>query len=223
MKRSWLILAAFLGLAIQAAPASAAVTYSLSCTTILCTGPGTGTYGTVTLTQSGASGSEKVNVSVVLASGYQFGSNNTHALLWNGLTNDTLSVSNYSSNASSFGVLSSGANGSYAASPFTGSSNNFDYAVDRANNSGSPTSLSFDVTKSGGLTLANFATDNDGGGFFFAAFIHKNSTDTNFYVASNQVPEPGTLMLSVPALAALAGLAVLRRRRYRAVLPGQIA
>ena len=217
MKRFWLILSACLGLAIQAVPASAAMIYTLNCTTVACTGVGTGTYGTVTLTQSGAVGSEKVNVSIVLASGYQFGANNTHALLWNGLTTDTLIVNNYVSNASSFGVAGGGANGSHVASPFSGAGNNlnFDYAVDRSNNSGSPTSLSFDVTKSGGLTLANFATDNDGGGFFFAAFIHQNSADKNFYVASN-VPEPGTLMLSIPALAGLTGLAMLRRRRYRA-------
>ena len=145
MKRFWLILATFLGLAIQAVPASAAFQYTLNCSTLACTGAGAGNYGTVTLTQSGAVGSESVHVVVALASGITFGANNTHSLLWNGLTNDTLTVTNLTGNASAFNVVASGANGGYAASPFTtASAQLFDYEIDRSNNSGSPTSLSFD-------------------------------------------------------------------------------
>jgi hypothetical protein len=220
MKQLWLILAAFLGLASQAVPASAAIQYTLNCSTLACTGTGSGNYGTVTLTQSGAVGAETIHVDVSLASGITFGGNNTHSLLWNGLTNDNLSVTNLTGNASTFNVVASGANGSYAASPFTTATQLFDYEIDRSNNSGTPTALSFDVTKTGGLTLANFATGNDGGVFFFASFIHQNSSNTNFFVASNQegiqVPEPGTLTLSIAGLAGLAGLALVQRRRYRA-------
>jgi hypothetical protein len=214
MKRFWPILATVLGLAIQAVPASAAVQYTLNCNAVATC---SGNYGTVTLTQSGAPGSQSVHVVLSLASGFTFGGNNTHSLLWNGLTNDTLTVTNLAGNASAFNVVGSGANGSYAASPFTTATQLFDYEIDRSNSSGSPTSLSFDVTKTGGLTLANFATGNDGGVYFFASYIHQNSNNTNFFVAANQagitVPEPGTWTRSIAGLMGVAGLVMLQRRR----------
>lgn len=214
MKRFWLILATSMGLAAMAVPASAAVQYTLNCNGVATC---SGNYGTVSLTQSGAVGSESIHVVVSLASGFTFDANNTHSLLWNGLTNDTLTVTNLTGNASAFGVVAGGANGAIAASPFTTSTQLFDYAIDRSNNSGSPTSLSFDVTKTGGLTLANFATGNDGGVYFFASAIHQNSNNTNFFVASNQagitVPEPGTVTMSIAGLMGLVGFAMLQRRR----------
>jgi hypothetical protein len=217
MRRFWLILTAFLGLALQAVPASAAVQYTLNCNAVATC---SGNYGTVTLTQSGAAGSESIHVDLTLASGFQFAANNTHSLLWNGLTNDTLTVTNLVGNASAFNVVAGGANGAYAASPFTTATQLFDYEIDRSNNSGSPTALNFDVTKTGGLTLANFATGNDGGVYYFAAQIRTIASSTAFFVAANQagiqVPEPGTLTLSIAGLAGLAGMALLRRRRYRA-------
>ena len=73
MKRVWFILAAFLGLAVSALPASAAIQYSLSCSTAACTAAGGSiNYGTVTLTPSGSGSSAKVTVSVSLAAGYRF-------------------------------------------------------------------------------------------------------------------------------------------------------
>jgi hypothetical protein len=209
MKRFWLILAAMMGLAVTAMPASAAVQYTLNCSTAACTGAGGSiNYGTVTLTQLGSGSSASVNVSVSLSAGYQFGGNNTDALLWNGLTNDTLGRINVTSGFDSGNI----ANGSFEASVFTsGSNNEFDYVIQRSNNSGAPTSLSFDVTRTGGLTIANFQTDNDGNGFFFASEIRTLASSTMFYVASNKViPEPATWALFV---AAMAGLTVLYRRR----------
>jgi hypothetical protein len=216
MKRFWLILAAMVGLAASAMPASAAVVYTLNCTTVACTGGGFGNYGTVTLTQSGAVGAEKVNVSVSLASGYTFsGSNNTLTLLYNGATNSTLSMSAFTSG---FGATASGANGSRIASPFSFDisgfciSGCFDYGTQRSNSTGTPSAFSFDVTKTGGLTLANF-TDNDGGGFFFAARI-KTSSSGLFWAAAKGIPEPATWALF---FAAMAGLTVLYRRRKLAI------
>jgi hypothetical protein len=213
MKRFWLILAACLGLAVSALPASAAIQSSLKCSTTAC--GGSTTYGTVTLTQSGSGSSAKVTVSVSLNSGYTFsGDNKVSSLVFNGATNDTLSMTNFSSG---FGATSSGANGSLSASPFTNDfiiciSDCFDYGVQRSNGAGTPTSLSFDVTKSGGLTLSNF-TDNDGGGFYFAAQIRTTNNDNMFWVASNKIPEPGTMGLSLTVVAGLAGLVMLQRRR----------
>jgi hypothetical protein len=211
MKRFWLILATALGLATQAVPASAGVQYTLNCTTVACTGAGSGNYGSVTLTDIGGG---SINVSVSLSSGYQFGANNTNALLWNGLTADTLVVSNVTSG---FGPIGNNANASYAASPFTTATQLFDYKIQRSNSSGAPTALSFDVSKTGGLTLANFATGNDGGVYYFASQIRTTSSSTLFYVAANQagiaVPEPGTLTMSIAGLMGLVGFAMLQRRR----------
>jgi len=210
MKRFWLFLATFLGLAIMAVPASAAMQYTLNCTTVACSGGGSGNYGTVTLTDN----SGVIHVNVALASGYQFGANNTAALLWNGLTNDTLVVSNLTSG---FGSTGSNANGSYTAGTPFNASGAFDYKILRSNSAGSPAALSFDVTKTGGLTLANFATVNDGGVYYFATQIRTTSSATLFYVASNlagvKVPEPGTITMSIAGLMGLVGFAVLQRRR----------
>jgi len=213
MKRFWPILATVLGLAIQAVPASAAVQYTLNCTTVACTGAGSGNYGTVKLTDLG---SGKINVSVSLASGFSFGNKDLHLFLWNG-TGDTdqLTASNITSNASTFSIEGSGNNGTYTPpSPFN-ATGAFDYSMTRGNNAAGASTLSFDLTKSGGLALANFATTNDGGAFYFGALI-KGAGDA-FFVAANQagiaVPEPGTWTMAIAGLMGMAGLVMLRRRR----------
>jgi hypothetical protein len=215
MKRVWLILAALLGLAVQAVPASAAVElFTLSCTTVACTGAGAGNWGTVTLTESGSGSSAKVTVSVALASGFEFGDNGVglNTFIWNGLLEtDNLTITAPVSNASAFAVQGGGANGSYAAaSPFD-LSGNFDYAVNRSNNGGDPTTLSFDVSKSGGITIANFKTGNDGGGYIFGARLQPTGSSGNqdIFVVT-QLPEPATWLLF---FAALTGLTLLYRRR----------
>jgi hypothetical protein len=215
MKRLGLILAALMGLAVQVVPASAAVQYTLDCTTVACTGGGFGNYGTVTLTQSGAVGAETIHVTVALVSGYQFGTKDTNSLLWNGTGNtDTLTVTGMTSDASAFAIQGSGANGTYIpASPFN-ATGAFDYAINRTNNGGTPTTLSFDVTKSGGLTLLNFATGNDGGAFFFGSVIRATASGDNFFVASN-VPEPQTWLMFFAGLAVLPVLQ-FRRKRIKA-------
>jgi hypothetical protein len=191
------------------------VQYTLNCKSVACTGVDSGNWGTVTLTDIGGG---KINVAVVMASGVELGANNQNAFLWNGTGNDTLTISNLTSNASAFAIQGAGANGTYAPpSPFNTSGAAFDYAINRTNNGGTPTTLSFDLTKSGGLTLANFATTDDNGAFYFGALVKQSGS--TFFVAANQagvkVPEPGTLTLSIAGLAGLAGLVLLQRRRYR--------
>ena len=215
MKRFWLILAAMLGLAVSAMPASAAIQYTLNCSGNAANcgaGNNNFNFGTVTLSDNGGG---SVDVTVQLASGYRFGGNGVDSLYWNTSASGNQTLSNVTSG---FGPTGSQANSSYAAgSYFSTGSTNFDFMVERSNNSGAPTLLSFDVTRTGGLTLADFATGNDGGAFYFAAQIRTTDNTTLFWVASNKagvdIPEPATMTMSIAALASLMGLAMLQRRR----------
>jgi hypothetical protein len=221
MKRFGLILVAMLGLAVSAAPASAHLQFTLNCTSVACTGVNSGNWGTVTLNQTVVSGVTHVAVSVSLASGFEFGDNGQNVFLWNGTgDSDNLTIASLAGNASSFAAQGSpvGANGTYTPpSPFN-ATGAFDYAINRTNNSGDPTTLSFDVTKSGNLSImiSNFLTGNDGGGYFFGARLQAtgNNTNQDFFVVATgpgvQIPEPATWLLF---FAALAGLTVLYRRR----------
>ncbi len=212
MKRFWLILFAMLGLAVQAVPASAAIqTFYLNCNTNACATTST-LYGTVTLTESGSGGSAKVTVSVSLQPNYTFsGSNNVSSFLYNSGA-ATVTMSNFV--GGNFNATSN-TNGAIVASPFSTSvqalcflSTCFDYGVQKSNSSSQPASLAFDVTKSGGMTIADFQ-DNDGGGYYFAAQIRTVASSTLFWVAA-KAPEPATWAMF---FAALAGLTVLYRRR----------
>ena len=214
MKRVWLIFAAILGLAATAMPASADIQYTLNCSgsAANCTGANANfNFGTVTL--STPNGLTSVHVVVQLANGYSFGNtNNQDSFYWNTTASGNQTLSNLTSTFDSNG---SQANGSYAAgSYFSTGGQNFDFFVERDNNNVLPTSLSFDVTRTGGLTLANFATGNDGGVYYFAAQIRTAASSTMFWVASNKagvrVPEPATWLMF---FAAMAGLTLLYRRR----------
>jgi MYXO-CTERM domain-containing protein len=223
MRHLWFILTAFLGLALQAVPASAALTYTLNCSTKMCTGSGgNNNFGTVGLTQ-GASGD--VVVTVTLAANETFANlSSGYAILWNITGNPGLTITPQGSNAGDFAVQNNGNPNLYLASPFGHNNNNcsganatscFDYAVARNNISGSDTQLVFDVTSSAGLVLSNF--DGTSEGFAFAAMIYQSGNNTPFYVASNgtPVPEPQTWTMSIAGLAGLAGLLMLQRRRRR--------
>lgn len=232
MKRFWLILAAMLGLAASAVPASAAVVYTLNCTNAACSSTST-TFGTVTLNQTGAVGSEHVTISVSLASTYYF--NTSYALLWNFNSGDAATpaetIVKQGGNQGNFTVQNSGgANGEFAFSPFTthasscsgaNSPSCFDYAVKHNSNPsifGADQTLSLDVTKSGGLTLGNFTANTLG--FAFAASVTRCTSlvfnipscvnSQTFTVAAKAIPEPATWALF---FAALAGLTLLYRRR----------
>src|SRR5689334_12997915 len=97
MKRIGLILAAILGLAVQAVPASAAIQYTLNCSgnAANCNaGNNNFNFGTVTLSDLGGG---NVNVSVVLASGFRFGGNNDDTFYWNTLASGNQTLSNVTS------------------------------------------------------------------------------------------------------------------------------
>ena len=217
MKRIWLVLAAMLGLAVQALPASAHLQFTLNCKSVACTGADSGNWGTVTLNQTVVSGVTHVLVTVSLASGLEFGASGTRALLWNGTGDtDNLTIASLTSNASAFaaqGCPTAGANCAWTPpSPFN-ATGAFDYAINRTNNGGDPTTLSFDVTKSGGssIFISNFLTGNDGGGYFFGVTVQ--GTTNGFVVARGpgvQIPEPATWAMF---FATLAGLTLFYRRR----------
>jgi MYXO-CTERM domain-containing protein len=221
MRHLWLMLAVFLGLALQAAPASASLTYTLNCTVNPCTGSNaTNNYGTVDL-KTGASG--HVTVTVILAANERFADlSSGYAVLWDISGSPNLTITLQGSNSGNFAVQNSGNPSLYLASPFGHNNNNcngsngtscFDYAVAHNNGSGTDTSLVFDATKSGGLVLTDFATTSEG--FTFAAKIFQTGNSTAFYVATNATPvaEPQTWTISVAGLIGLAGLAMLQRRR----------
>jgi len=219
MKRFWFVLAALLGLAVQAVPASADMVYTLNCNGAPCTGGAAGhNYGTVTLQTVS---STKVRVIVDLAApgaaaNEKFASSAAgYAIAWDitgdpALTNVT--INSATPNASHFSVQSFAAGGNYKASPFTSGANGngFNYAIDHT--SGTDTKLVFDVTLSTGLALGNFIKNPN---YFFAVDI--SISGNTFNVAANQpgvkVPEPGTWTLSIAGMAGLAGLVMLQRRR----------
>lgn len=222
MKRFGLILAASLGLATAVSlPASANIaTYTLSCNTVACGSPTT--YGTVSLNDNGGSGT--VTVTVSLAPNTFAGTGAGYALNWNisgapALTT-TLSptdVPNPSDPAhpyytpDDFTIINNTAGGTtkYSASTFGGG---WDYAIDFDINGGKSTSdnlLIFDVTKSGGLSLANFVPNN---GFMFAVDIWQQSSGKTFVVAA-KVPEPATWLMFFAGLAVLTVLMMQRRRK----------
>jgi hypothetical protein len=229
MKRYLLILATFLGLALPAAPALADVQYTLRCDGSPCTGSaGNNNYGTVTLHQNGTGSSAYVTVTVQLAQGVTFaGTGAGYAIAWS-ITGapDLSSITVTSSNKNNFTVEDykpsvQGYDGRYKSSPFTGgncgptTASCFMYAIDYDINGsqGNDSKLVFDVKKSGGLLLSNFAANSNG--YTFAVDIAYDC-DT-FVVASKgdpkTVPEPATWALS---LVSLTGLVMIRRRRKEA-------
>jgi hypothetical protein len=218
MKRVLLILAAFLGLAAQAAPASAnMVTYTLNCDSVACGSPTN--YGTVTLDDMSNSGT--VRVTVALAPNTFAGTGAGYAINWNILgtaldsspalttTLSPTAVAGY--NPSHFDIMDS-TNGTktYKASPF---SSDWEYAIDYNQNGGNASNdskLIFDVTKTGGLVLTDFVPLN---GFMFAVDIWQSANGPTFVVAAKVVPEPQTWLLFIAGLAGLTALVMLGRRK----------
>jgi hypothetical protein len=231
MKRIWLILAAVLGLAATSIPASADIQYTLNCSADPCTGGNAGhNYGSVTLKQLGSgtvADPYHVQVTVALAAGEVFLTTGSHSgFVWNLQGSHTLqSITITSATASLFNNPSLTA-GSHADSPFTsGGLGNFEYAISNKNTAGSggiSGSLIFDIKQSGGLLLTDSLFNANAGGYFFVADIGQgctfssdkwNCASTGSVASNKRIPEPGTMGLSIVALAGLTGLVMLRRRR----------
>jgi len=225
MTRFWLILATFLGLAATALPASADIVYTLNCDSLACGSPSN--YGTVTLHQVGSGSSAYVEVTVLLAPNNYAGTGAGYAINWNITNNPSLTTTVVPTDASHpllagqiydashFEIKDSTVSGkTYKASPF-GSS--WMYAIDYKVTGGKDTNdnkLIFDVTKNGGLLLSDFAATADG--FYFAVDIFGGPCHPTCVVASNthtQVPEPGTVTMSIAGLMGLVGFAMIQRRR----------
>lgn len=217
MKRFWLILAALLGLAATAVPASADMQYTLNCSTAPCTV--SGNYGTVTLHQD-AGNTTTVRVTVQLATGNTFASTGSgYAIAWDIAGDPSLTSVDVNStltpNSDNFDVKSFASGGNYKAAPFTQGTNGngFNYAIEYTGpNNGSDNKLVFDVTLSTGLAITDFVKNPN---YRFAADISGPCSPT-CNVASNgggtPVPEPGTWTMSIAGLMGLA-LVMLQRRR----------
>lgn len=228
MRPAWLILAVAMGLALQAAPASAGLTYTLNCSVNPCSGA-VNDYGTVELTP-GSTG--HVVVTVSLAANEKFADlTNGYAILWDIAGSPDLTIAAQGANAGHFAAQNGGAPSLYLASPFAHNNNNcsgqnatscFDYAVAHKNDSGADSILVFDVTSSTGLALSNFVATSEG--FSFAAMIFQSGTGTPFYVASNgtPIPEPPSWTVSVAGMMGLVLLTLGRRRRQVRLLPMKI-
>jgi hypothetical protein len=228
MKRFWLILATFLGLATTTAPAFAALqaTYTLNCSTVAC---GTsGNYGSVTLTQVGSGSTAYVTVKVDLTTATNTttfaGTGSGYAIAWNLVGSSPTSINITSANAANFTIQGFNTTASgykrYKATPFTGGScgattaSCFMYAIDYniGGSGGSDKILVFDVKRTGGLSISDFNLGNSLG-FFFASDVSGPCSPTCNVASNTKVPEPGTLTMSIAGLMGLVGFAVLQRRR----------
>lgn len=231
MKRIWLILAAFLGLAAMAVPASADVVYTLNCSSVAC--GTTGNYGTVTLAQLGSGSTQHVQVTVLLSPNEFAGTGAGFAINW-GVTGNpslttaitcvfnavtcptgTVNTAGQVYDPSHFAVMDSTASGNtYKASPF---GSNWMYAIEYLVNGGKNSNdnkLVFDISKStGAFLIGDFAPID---GFMFAVDIFGGPCDPTCVVASKKIPEPQTWLLFFAGLAGLTGLVMLRRRRQLA-------
>jgi MYXO-CTERM domain-containing protein len=234
MKRFWLILTIFLGLASTAVPASADIVWTLNQGSL---GPAGTVYGTVTAVQKGAGAGQFVEVTIVLASNpagnpptknFLIASGSHTGIDWD-MSVIPGAINIVSPNSAQF--TTQALNGSYDDQPFTsGGNGNFNYAITPKANSGgkaTETSIVFDLTKTGGLVLTDSLFTANAGGYYWAVDIGYACTTgsngkadcgnrtgviaANSYVVTT--PEPSTWTMAVAGLAGLTGLTVLRRRR----------
>jgi len=194
MKRFWMILAAFLGLAVTAIPASANVQFTLDQGGSL--GPDGVTYGTVTAVQLGSGTSSFVRVEITLAANNYFIASGSHVGIGWDMSTVPTAVTIFDntppnnpplpkSDSTKFTV--DALNASYTDQPFTQGSglNPFNYGITpiaSSGGSGTEQSIIFDITKPGiGIFLSNIVgqantlfTKNGANGYYFAADIGLN-------------------------------------------------
>jgi hypothetical protein len=235
MKRFWVVLVAFLGLAATVAPASADIVYTLTQGGSILQTPGN--YGTVTVSQFA---SDTIRVKIDLLPTERFLSTGSHDGIVFSLTGspDLRSITIQPPNVSKFTVQNAQnaqntpavTPGSYTDSPFLGP---FEYAISWNGNGASgatETSITFDL-KFGSNLLLSSSLFQQVSGTYFAVDIgtgcnttykdnNPNKPQTSCAntgaVASGPptyVPEPGTITMSIAGLMGVAGLVMLQRRR----------
>lgn len=229
MKQFWLILTVLLGLASTAVPASADIVWTLNQGSLGTAGT---IYGTVTAKQIGKGTNAYVEVTIALAStattkNFLIATGQHSGIAWD-MSIVPGAINIVSSNSAQF--TKQALNGSYADAPFTsGQNGNFQYAIKpkaSSGGAGTETSIVFDLTKTGGLSLTDTLFTANKGGYYWAMDIGYACTTNRSgkadcgnrtgVVAANsyvKVPEPGTWTMSIAGLAGLAGLSILKRRR----------
>jgi len=232
MKRIFAALAVFLGVGVQAVPASADMTYTLNCDSVACSPAGN--YGSVTLHQlgTGVAGSAtnivEVTVNLISVMNDFAGTGAGFAINWNITGNPNLTT-NIDAHDAANDPLPSGVtydpthfaikdgtatNNNYKASPF---GDNWMYAIEYTVNGGRASNdnyLIFDVTKASGLLISDFAAIN---GFLFAVDIFSETgTPCNTCVVAAKVAEPGTAPLMIVATLGMLFLMQRRRKSVRA-------
>jgi len=226
MKRILLSFAVLLGAALQAAPASADI-YQLTCNANPCTT--TNNYGEVMVSPGATAGHVTVTVDLTTANLPEFfaGTGAGFILAWNVTGTPTAEtvdpnsiVATPNGDGSNFVPQNNDPSSTgyhrFKASPFTGGScgattaSCFMYAIDTtlSGNNVGDYKLVFDVTRAGGLAVADFKqTTSDG--FYMAVDIFRDGK--TFNVASNTwIPEPGTVLMMI---AGLGMLFMMQRRR----------
>jgi len=208
------ILIAFAAVLFSAAPASANLDYILN-TKDSGSALGSGPYGTVKLQQVGSCTNTtlcEVQVTVTLTSGAGaafVATGGPHVTFAFNLSSDPTLMSGCTANDCINFVSSNFAFDKVNTAP-PGNFGTFDYGISSTGGTGGnnqqPGPLVFDVYATG-LTPAKFIATSPGG-FFFAADILFNGQTGE--VASNELPEPTTLLIFG---AGLAGAAIFRRRK----------
>jgi len=188
-----------------AAPAQAITVYSLNVTSA--PAMGLGPFGTVSLTQNGAN---EVDIEVALAAGFGFvntgGPHTSFAF--------NLDVSGISINVTTPLVPSFNALAPATATPFGNFSNGLNLDAQNGGAGAYYGLLDFQVTRAGGISLADFIANDLG--YLFAADVIAADGITTGSVASNQplvpgIPEPETYALMLAGLGVIGFMA--RRRR----------
>ena len=175
---------------------------------------GSGSLGTVTLTQNG---SFEVDVSVVLAANTEFvnsGGPHTPFTFELDLTGAAITVTSPSGGVF-YAQNLGGADTPYGA---------FNYAIGYTGKNGGPPNgnpgpLDFEVTDALGISVYDFVPNAAQNGYYFAADVYGPGGNTGS-VAANEVADPPTPAVPEPAsftilASALLGLAVARKRMAR--------